>query len=322
MIPQDFDWHNYNKSQMKEKLLFMRLLRELCDLICQPKHQKGRKPVNHADMIYALALKAYLGFSSRRVHSDLKLSKDLRYINKEFHFNTLLKYLENRDLKILLKELIETSALPLKQVELDFAADATGFGTSKFARWMDIRLRKDSVRRMFRKCHCMYGVKTNIVTSIEITDGYTHDSTQFKKLVKRTSYGWTMREISADKGYLSRENLEFVSKFGAIPYIPFKSNVTGKRARNSIWRKMYEYFSEHKEEFMEHYHKRSNAESGFFMIKERFGSSVRCKKSISQDNEILLKVLCHNICVLVQEIFLNNIDVDFKKCAEIYNAHN
>jgi transposase len=273
-------------------------------------------------MLYALALKTYLGFSSRRVHSDLKLSKDLGYVDNAFHFNTLLKYLENSDLKVLLKELIETAALPLKQVELDFAADSTGFGTSRFVRWMDIRLRKDSVKRTFRKCHCMYGVQTNIVTSIEITSGYTHDSTQFKKLVKSTAHDWTMREISADMGYLSRKNMELVSKFGAIPYIPFKSNTTGKAGGCQIWRRMYEYFSEHKNEFMKHYHKRSNAESGFFMIKERFGNNVRCKKETSQDNEILLKVLCHNICVLVQEIFLNDINVDFRKCAEIYSAHN
>ena len=88
-----------------------------------------------------------------------------------------------------------------------------------------------------------------------------------------------------------------------------------------IWGTMYRYFSEHKEDFLEHYHKRSNVESVFSMIKARFGNNVRCKKETSQDNEILLKCLCHNLCCLVQEIFLNKIDINFKKCADVYVAH-
>ena len=58
------------------------------------------------------------------------------------------------------------------------------------------------------------------------------------------------------------------------------------------------------------------------MIKRRFGNNVKCKKEISQDNEILGKVLAHNICVLVQEIFLNKIDVNFNFHAKHYVARN
>jgi len=58
------------------------------------------------------------------------------------------------------------------------------------------------------------------------------------------------------------------------------------------------------------------------MIKRRFGNNVKCKKEISQDNEILGKVLAHNICVLVQEIFLNNINVDFNFHAKQYVARD
>ena len=75
-----------------------------------------------------------------------------------------------------------------------------------------------------------------------------------------------MKEVSADKGYSSRKNLKLISELGAIPYIPFKKNVTGKRVKNhtlGIWGIMYNYFNEHKEEFAKHYHKRSNVESYF-----------------------------------------------------------
>ena len=54
------------------------------------------------------------------------------------------------------------------------------------------------------------------------------------------------------------------------------------------------------------------------MIKRKFGNTIKCKKETSQDNEILARVLAHNICVLVQELFLNQIDINFNKCSNEY----
>ena len=36
------------------------------------------------------------------------------------------------------------------------------------------------------------------------------------------------------------------------------------------------------------------------MIKAKFGGYVRSKNPAAQVNEVLVKVLCHNICVLIQ----------------------
>ncbi len=57
------------------------------------------------------------------------------------------------------------------------------------------------------------------------------------------------------------------------------------------------------EAFLTHYHKRSNVESVFSMIKAKFGASVRAKTPTAQVNEVLCKVLCHNICCLIQSIY-------------------
>jgi hypothetical protein len=38
------------------------------------------------------------------------------------------------------------------------------------------------------------------------------------------------------------------------------------------------------------------------MVKGKFGDSVRSKSDTGQINEALCKVLCHNICCLVQAI--------------------
>jgi hypothetical protein len=58
--------------------------------------------------------------------------------------------------------------------------------------------------------------------------------------------------------------------------------------------------AEKREEYIQHYHKRSNIETAYSMIKGKFGSSLHSKSDTGQINEALCKVLAHNICVLVQ----------------------
>ena len=52
-----------------------------------------------------------------------------------------------------------------------------------------------------------------------------------------------------------------------------------------------------------HYHKRSNVESTFSMIRRKFGEHVRSKTDTAMVNEALAKVLCHNLVVLIHEIY-------------------
>jgi transposase len=63
---------------------------------------------------------------------------------------------------------------------------------------------------------------------------------------------------------------------------------------------MFHFYNFHREEFLQHYHKRSNVETTFHMIKAKFGQRLRSKTLTAQINEALCKVLCHNLCVLIQ----------------------
>jgi hypothetical protein len=47
------------------------------------------------------------------------------------------------------------------------------------------------------------------------------------------------------------------------------------------------------------------------MIKMKFGANVRAKTPIAQINEALCKILCHNICVLIQSIYELNLEPVF-----------
>jgi transposase len=327
---KEFSWHNYNESQTKEKAIFVNILNDLCNLIQEKSHDTvGRKPTKTRDIIFALTLKEYLNTSARRVQSELKLFKEAGFIDSEIPFNTLLDHLERIELKAILRELIEISSLPLKEIETDFAIDSSGFSTKRFERWVDVRTVKNGGaqrRRMFRKCHIVCGVKTNIIVSIQITEGHVHDQTQFVPLVQDTARNFKIRDFCADKGYLSGESFATIKDLGGQAFIPFKSNTKGSHHSQSEYRNYfksaYKFFRDNKEEYTSRYHKRSNVESCFSMIKRKFGNNLMCKKETSQDNEILGKVLANNICVLVQEIFLNNINTNFNFHAEHYVARN
>ncbi len=179
--------------------------------------------------------------------------------------------------------------------------DSSGFSTSTYARWFDRKYGVEKERREYFKAHLIVGVKTNVVTAVDICGHTVHDGYFFAPLVEASAENFAVREVSADKAYLGRPNMELVEGLGATPFIPFKST-SAEPEGDSIWAKMYHYFMFNREGFLAHYHKRSNVETAFAMIKRNFGTSVKSKSDAGQVNEVLCKVLAHNVCVLVQAI--------------------
>jgi transposase len=298
------DWKAYNLAQTQEKAELQSLLYELCRTVPEPEQFRGRPRLSLADIIFSSALKVYSTVSGRRFMTDLREAKERGYLSRLPSYNSVFRYLEAQTLTPHLYDLIATSSLPLKAIESDFAVDSSGFSTGQFVRWLDVKYGKQEDRRMWLKVHLMCGVKTNIVTSVEVSDGYANDYHFFKGLVARTGEnGFNMKEVSADKAYLGGENLLATLRQGAIPYIPFKSNSqiqTNYGPKSELWTRMFHFYNFHREEFLQHYHKRSNVETTFSMIKAKFGQRLRSKTLAAQVNEALCKVLCHNLCVLIQ----------------------
>lgn len=305
-------WSAYNKSQTNEKLVFMRLLKDLCENIEQPEYKFGRPTLPFADMLFGSVMKIYTGFSLRRFMSDMKIAKEMRLVGNVPCYSSLSNFMNKEEVKAILEQLITISSLPLKEVEKDFAIDSSGFSTCRFARWFDYKYGKEKKYRIWLKAHLISGVKTNIVTGVKITKGQENDSPQLAELVRKTAENFNISEISGDKAYNSRANLKVIEECGGVPFIPFKKSVTGKRGTLSIWGKMYHYFMYKHEEFLEHYHKRSNSETIFHMIKTKFRDDIKSKKETAQINELLIKILCHNICCVIQEINELGVKAEFR----------
>jgi len=303
------DWPSYNAAQVNEKRMFLPMLADLCKDILEPVQSMGRPRVTLADQVFYSAFKVYSLVSSRRFMSDLQDAQDKGYIARMPHFNSVLKALESEAVTPILQALITRSSLPLKAIETDFCVDSSGFGASRHEKWFSVKHQGMVSKRDWVKLHAMAGVKTNIVTSVEVTGRDGADGPQFVGLVNKTAANFPIREVSADKAYSSRKNLQAVQEAGGKAFIPFKNNATGAgspqapKGDNALWTAMFHYYSLNRSEFLTHYHKRSNSESTFSSIKAKFGDSVRSKTDTAMVNEVLCKVLCHNIVTVIGSMF-------------------
>ncbi|MBS3101757.1 transposase [Candidatus Woesearchaeota archaeon] len=305
------DWKNYNLAQQKEKEMFMQLLANITKNIRQPAYNHGRPTNPLSDTIYSMVFKVYSTFSGRRFASDMQTSKENGFIEKRIPYNSMFDYFKKKELTPLLAQIVQITSLPLATIEHNFAIDSTGFGTNQFQRWYSFKHGKEINSRRWVKCHFITGTKSNIITSVKVTSEFDNDCPQLPELVQQTAENFDMQEVSADKAYLSRDNMNVIKQAGALPFIPFKSNSTDRADGSYMWKKMYHYFMLNNEEFLQHYHKRSNVETSVHMIKSKFGDCVRSKNWTAQINEVLCKIICHNIVVVIHEMHELGINPNF-----------
>ena len=235
-------------------------------------------------------------------------------MSKKIHPVSICAYLEDPAMTPVLQTLITQSSLPLKAVESTFCPDSTGFSSSRFVRWHDEKYGVERSGHDWVKAHAICGSKTNIVTAVTILDRDANDCPQFRPLVEATAKNFTVKDVPADKAYLSRENLELVERLGGTTLVPFKSNSVAGEA-GTLWEKMFHYYNFKRDEFLKRYHQRSNIESTFSMIKAKFRDHVRSRTDTAMKNEVLCKFLCHNIVVVHQSIIELGIEPVFWEVA-------
>jgi hypothetical protein len=316
------DWSAYNKAQTNEKDLFQSLLVELLKGIGEPSQTMGRPRIPFEDMIFSVAFKVFSTVSGRRFMSDLRDAHAKGHISKIPCYNSIFNYFESEVLTPYLQMLIEESSLPLQAIEQDFAIDSSGFSTGGRQKWADAKWGREILkygvkqenavkRKDWVKAHITCGIKTNVITAIEVTHAHAADHNYFEPLVEATSKNFLMNSVAADKAYSSHRNVQFALYKATMPYIDFKSSSKINAKSPSGWRRMFHLYSYNQEEFMRHYHKRSNVESTFAMMKAKFGDKVRSKTSTAQKNEVLCKALCHNIVCLIQSMFELDVKPEF-----------
>ena len=309
-------WSAYTAAQENEGRMFFSLLREICDTVPQPHQNVGRPRLPIGDTLYGMGLKVYGGKSSRRAMSEIRDAVDAGRMSVAPSFVTTIRNFEREDVTPVLTSLVQASSIPLSGIERHFAVDSTGFSSSTYGRWFDEKWGSKKARGMMDwvKLHGMVGVDTKIVTAAEVDVAYSADSPRLPDLVQATAANFDILAVSADKAYSSRRNLHAIVDVGAWPLIPFKAGAVAASKTNKpdpLWTKMYHYVQGHREEFEAYYHQRSNVETAFHMVKAKFGGFVRTKTHTARVNEVLMKVLCHNLVVLVNAFYVMGVVPSF-----------
>jgi transposase len=310
------DWSAYNASQVHQREYVERLLRDLCAGILQParKPGAGRPPYPLRDAAFAAIMKVYTTLPCRLAEFDLHEAAARGHLGSVGHYNFVQVFLRQPSTTPLLESLIEASAVPLRVIEDgQYAIDSTGFSTVFYDRWFDQKHGKLHAQHPWVKLHVMAGTATHGITSARVTS--EGDAPQLPELLRRTRRYFDVRELSADKAYSSVHNHDVLEEAGVAAYSPFKDNAV-INPRAEAWSRHLCEFLLHQERFLPHYHRRSNVETVFAMIKAKFGGSVLSRRPVAQVNEVLAKCVAHNLCCVVKAIFTAGLAPTFWPDAE------
>lgn len=213
-------------------------------------------------------------------------------------------YLDDPDLTAVPKAQVEDSALPLAAVETKFAADEAVFGDTAHNRqlerqWEQAIRHPEPVRAYF-----VCGVRTGIVTAVEVSGPGTGSGLLLPKLLRTTVANFPRAiEVSAGRAYLSKANYESAEGLGLSLYIPFKPNSMPSRPGrpgSRAWDRAFYFYQHDREEFLRRYRSHAVVESVMDAIKDRAGTCLHAKTQAGRANEVLLKLLAHNACVIAK----------------------
>ena len=300
------NWAAYDAAQENEEAHFEVLLRQLCDLVEQPVYQSGRPRLPVSDMIYCIGIKVYRGKSRRRVMTAVRRAVERGLLDHAPSDATITRYMGDENLTPVLKHLVEQSSLPLRALETNFAIDSTGVSTSVYDRWFDEKWGRPKRKAKYLKLHFTCGVNTQIIAAADVSGGGDNDSPFLRSQLRTIAENFDVQQLAADRAYLSKKSFKKAEKLGVRLLVPFKVNSKfkdPKRKRSSAWEQAYHFFHLHNDSFLEHYHERSIAESVVHMIKSKFSPAVFSKSETAQQNEILLKAVCHNIYCLIRTAY-------------------
>jgi transposase len=173
--------------------------------------------------------------------------------------------------------------------------DSTGVGTKLFDRWL---AHPTDRSKDFVKLHAAIDDR-GAAFSIAITDGTTSDTLLFPYLMGDIDAPVSV--VRADKGYLSRDNVQLVEDMGAIPYIKPKSSSTMKSMGKFAWRHMHFRYRQDQDVFLREYNQQRRAEAFFSKMKRRFGSSIRNRIGTMRRREVWMRILILNMLAVASE---------------------
>ena len=176
------------------------------------------------------------------------------------------------------------------------AIDATGLETRHTSAHF---VRRCGYRKFLRlawpKLTAVFHAATHLIAGVVTGRGPSQDSPQFPEAMRQAAANLRPCRLLADKGYDAEHNhalcrRELGIRSTAIPLNPRRA---GRRWPRSRYRRLM------KRRFPKRqYRQRAQAESGFSRHKRRLGSALTARQEQTQDRELRVRVLTHNLMIL------------------------
>ncbi len=292
------------ENEKKDFIEIMRIFLEGIDL--QQQQHQGRPRTPMSDIIASLLIMSYHGWSFRRSESDIEELYEKGIISFNPKKSTLHKYMSDSEIEKILVNLIEASSLYfIDSNDTTLIIDSTWY--QKFmnlcqAHHQNQRSVKLAPQYKTRKIHVAMLKESKMIVWAKATPGQTNDTPLFEEMLNNvTKRGFNIDSILADKGYMSKKNYALCQELGIKNiFIDFRKNVTGKRPQGQLWRDRVKVFKDNPLEWRESYRYRVLIESLFSTIKRKGKNYIRNQKDISQNCELLLKALSHNLTIIAK----------------------
>jgi len=312
------DYNLINKAQQWEARIFLKVLDYALQTLSIPHGYKGGRPslAPLSEKIKICCIKQYNLKGARRSVYDIESARNnnFLFVSKisENFFNRINDYMKDTTLTPYLQQLISTLSEPLIEIEKNFAVDGSGWKTSA-GKPNYMRIRTDrKVKREYIGLHIISGISTHTIPHCVVSKGYEHDSKFFEPLVLRTKEIFNINEVYGDGAYLTKKNVDLCHSLNITSYLKPKGNVVVNDLKNTAWAKAVERFT--KDMALgnkRRYTLRNNVESSFNMVKSIFGDVLRHKIFEARVNELLCRVVCHNVRCLIYAYFNGDIKFPF-----------
>jgi transposase len=178
----------------------------------------------------------------------------------------------------------------------EVAIDATGLESRHVsAHYVDRKGYRRFKRKKWPKLTAVAHTATHLIAGVVVSQGPSQDSPQFPDAIKQAATHLHPDRVLGDKGYdgehnhrLCREELGIRSTI-----IPINKRNRGRKWPKSKYRRQMR-----RRFFKRKYGQRWQVESVFSRHKRRLGSALTARSEATQRNEMLFRVLTHNLMIL------------------------
>jgi hypothetical protein len=271
-----------------------------------PKYSSpySRHDFTQPQLFAVLVLKYFLKLDYRGVEAVLKEWSELRQVlgMKKVPDHSTLCYAQQRLLegggfeRLQAKVFEQAQQAHLIDAKPTLAIDATGLESRHVsAHYVDRKGSQRFKRMKWPKLTAVTHTTTHLIAGAVVGQGPSQDSPQFPAAIRQAATHLHPDRVLGDKGYDAEHNHRLCREELGIRSTIFPINT---RNRGRKWPKAKYRRQMRRRFFKRKYRQRWQVESVFSRHKRRLGSALTARSETTQNREILLRVITHNLMIL------------------------